>query len=137
MTRRHQRQHVRSVSPDARTRRASQLWSGDAGVISQLGIDNNEPSTALDVNGALTLRVTGDPGNPADSGGTVMWIADGSTATEEAGDVYLCVNVGGVIKTFLIADFAGTYLFVSGLDSSDEIVYDLIAEDGFNISGEI
>lgn len=125
-----QRQHPRVVGPDARTRRANQLWAGKRGVINKLGVSVNDPDTALDVNGAITIREMADPGNP-DSGAAVIWMDKDS----ERGDLFIRVNVGGTIKTFELTDFVGSYVSISGIFGGDE--FDLISEDGTGLEAMV
>jgi hypothetical protein len=125
-----QRQHPRVVGTSPRNRRATNLWSGKHGVIKQLGVNQNDPDTTLDVNGAITFRKTAEPSNP-DPGATVLWMDDGSY--EEEGDVFARVNVLGTIKTFEIVDFVGTRYSVTGIFEEDGIEYDIecVHSNGF------
>lgn len=117
-----QRQHPRVVGTSPRNRRATNLWSGKHGVIKKLGIDQNDPDTTLDVNGAITFRKTAEPSDP-DPGATVLWMDDGSYFDE--GDVFARVNVLGRVKTFEIVDFDGTDYFVAGVFSEDAGEYEI------------
>ena len=117
-----QRQHPRVVGTNARQRRALNLLSGQSGVIRQLGVNQNDPDTVLDVNGAITVRETGEPNNP-DSGASVLWMDDGTY--EEEGNFYLRANVDGRVRTFELVDFVGTDFLVTGILASDDLEYSL------------
>tara|TARA_B100001123_G_scaffold78992_2_gene89660 strand:- start:9004 stop:9324 length:321 start_codon:yes stop_codon:yes gene_type:complete len=106
------------------------LWAGKRGVINKLGVSVNDPDTALDVNGAITIREMADPGNP-DSGAAVIWMDKDS----DRGDLYIRVNVGGTIKTFELTDFVGSYVLIAGMHEGVE--YDIVSEDGFTLSAEV
>ncbi|MBQ2262721.1 MAG: polysaccharide deacetylase family protein [Loktanella sp.] len=71
----------------------------------RLGIGTNTPATPLDVAGAITQRpLSADPANPA-SGHSVTWVSDG-TASGDAGDVMMKINVSGTIKIITLVDWS-------------------------------
>jgi hypothetical protein len=70
-----------------------------------VGIGTTEPSTKLDVNGALTLReLSSDPDDP-DEGAFVIWMSDGSD-TGDAGDILIKVTSSSTTKTITLVDFS-------------------------------
>jgi hypothetical protein len=70
-----------------------------------VGIGTTDPDSKLHNTGAYTQgSLSSDPADP-DVGDTVQWVSDG-TASGDAGDVMMKINVGGTVKTVTIVDYS-------------------------------
>jgi len=125
-----QRQHPRIVGQFGRNRRAQNFWAGNHGTIQKLGIGVNEPDTALDIDGSVTLSPVTDPADP-DEGKVVIWLADGTLPPHNRGDLVAKVKIDGQVKDYIIGDYSsasstvlitdenGAYIVCSPIDPSD------------------
>lgn len=82
------------------------LHSDAAGDPCRVGIGTDTAgATALEINGALTLRErSADPDDPIE-GKMVLWMSDG-TGTGDDGDIMIKIKAGGVVKTHTLVDYS-------------------------------
>jgi len=70
-----------------------------------VGIGTMAPDTKLHNTGGYTQgSLSADPADPS-AGNTVQWVSDG-TASGDAGDVMMKINVGATVKTVTLVDFS-------------------------------
>lgn len=84
---------------------ATPLLHLDAGS-DRVGVGTDEPTSKLDIDGALTLRdMSADPADPPE-GASVTWVSDG-TGTGAAGETWSKITVGATTYTIKLADSNG------------------------------
>lgn len=136
-----QRRPVRLVGLSGRESRHARAFSGVTNVeVMGIGVEN--PATALDIDGHLTLSMQQDPGNtgqgPAEEK-AVVWVSDGEHPPFDKGDIVATVRrtISGEIqyKDFILADWStgletvlitdenGDYVVCAGVDSDDPDAY--------------
>ena len=116
-----QRQHPRIVGQSGRARRAQNFWAGGTGVIQRLGFGVNEPDSALDIDGAMTLFPIADPPDP-DEGKAVIWMSDGTVPPHDNGDLVAKVTLNGQVKDFIIGDYSSAAATVLITDEFDNYI---------------
>ena len=126
-----QRQPIRLVGLSGRESRASRAFAGTTN-IQRLGVGVDDPDTAVDIDGHLTMSMQPEPPDPGVDKATI-WIADGELPPFNKGDIVAKLKqlVDGqeqvkdilittvTAETVLLTDEYGNYVVCDPLDASD------------------